>query len=325
MIESMTGFGEHRLRVLSQGPQGKTRSLHCRVRSVNHRFLDVKLKLPRTDLMTLDGAVRKKLSELFKRGAVEVTLALEDSAAETADVRVNAAAAESYAKAARQLAKKLKLKSSQVSLDALLRLPGVVDGAGGSSANGNAFDDAFAGVAPEEIVARAVAPALQELKKTRLAEGAKLKAILIGHLDEMAIHLEALKRLEQPEKERARALLMERAQETLKLLESARGSGPAPSATASSDFAARLREEAVFWIERRDFAEERARLEMHLAEFRRLLTADPSGRKLEFIQQEILREINTLGTKSQSTAITTHTVELKTILERIREQLANVE
>lgn len=302
--ESMTGYGESRAKF-------GTRTIICRARSLNHRFLDVKLRLPRPDLMALDLAIRKRLAELFKRGAIEVTVTVE-TGHESSETSINVKLAESYTNQAKRLAKKLKLGKTALSLDGLLRLPGVV------AANGVA-DDLFAGTGDAEVIQQLILPALNALKNTRRAEGRKLYQILIGHLNEMGEHVEAIKALEQPEKEKARSQMIERAQETLKLLEGIRGQ------PISDEFATRLREEAVFWIERRDFAEERSRLELHLTEFRNQLKAESAGRKLEFLQQEILREINTLGTKSQSTSITSHTIELKAILERAREQLANVE
>lgn len=308
----MTGFGEHRAKI-------NDATYICRVRSLNHRFLDIKLRLPRTDLVSLDLATRKLLQDTFKRGAVELTLSIEANR-DSQDVTFNTKLAASYLKQSKALAKSLKLKQSAPSLDSILRLPGVVQSnALGGMLSGQ--DDAMTKLSDAEFIKKIIEPALKELKKSRRAEGQKLKAFLIKHLDEMDEHLKMVKELEVPEKERARTQIIERAKETVKLL-------TALSSTPTSDeFNSRLREEAVFWIERRDFAEERDRLGMHLKEFRNLILngLESAGRKLEFLQQEILREINTLGTKAQSPAITKHTIELKTILERIREQLANVE
>ncbi len=315
LVESMTGFGEFRTKL------GDT-TVTCRVRTLNHRFLDIKLRLPRSDLMTLDMTIRKRLTEVLKRGSVEITVSVE-SKRETPDTvaaSINTEVAQAYAKAARALAKQLKLPASALTLDALLRLPGVLS----LGSNGNHPPEEFLGGATDaEIMKSVVEPALRALKQSRQSEGTKLCQMLLKHLDEMDAHVAAIKELEIPEKERARKQIVDRGQETLKLLHSL------SQQPASEEFSTRLRDEAVFWIERRDFDEERERLAMHLKEFRDLLThktsGDASGRKLEFIQQEILREINTLGTKAQSPPITSRTIELKTILERIREQLANVE
>lgn len=308
-LESMTGYGEARATVGGV-------MLHCRAKSVNHRFLDVKLRLPRGELLGLDAAVRKRTAEIFKRGALEVTVSIEASSS-TGDTVINAAVAAERWKELQALSKKLgkgkKSAALEPSLDSLMRLPGVIGQTSGEN-------ELLTSEHEPELLAKVVEPALQQLKSSRLTEGGRLATHLLGLLDEMDAHVEEIRKLEGPEKERGRQLMMDRAQETLKLLT---GLGPNVS---TEEFAVRLREEAVFWIERRDFDEERMRLAMHLKDFRAQITnpGELSGRKLEFIQQEILREINTLGTKAQSPAITTRTIELKTILERVREQLANV-
>lgn len=306
-VESMTGFGEARAKF---GPL----ALGCRLRSVNHRFLDVKLRLPRNDMLALDMTVRKRLAEVFKRGAIEITISVE-TGKDSADSLINTKVAKSYWAAAKALARELGVssKSDAVTLEGLLKLPGVV----GSTSS----DESLLQIAENEILKKLVEPAIAALKTSRLTEGKKLAAHLVEMISQMQNHLAEIEKLEGPEKERARQAMIDRGTETLKLLKSI---GPVSNA---DEFAGRLREEAVFWIERRDFEEERMRLGMHLKTFRELVggTQEASGRKLEFIQQEILREINTLGTKAHSPAITSHTIELKAILERIREQLANVE
>lgn len=304
-VESMTGFGEARAKF-------GTLTLACRIRSLNHRFLDVKLRLPRNDMLSLDMATRKLLAESFKRGSVELTINTE-TLKDSADNLVNVKLAKTYFAAARELSKQLGGKATDLTLDALLRMPGVV-----GSSNG---DETLLDLKDEDVLEKLVRPAIAALKTARKSEGQKLAAHILEMIRQMQNHLKELAALEGPEKERSRQHMIDRASETLKLLKTI------SSSQNTDEFSSRLREEAVFWIERRDFEEERMRLGMHLKTFHELLSnaQEVSGRKLEFIQQEILREINTLGTKAHSPAITAHTVELKTILERVREQLANVE
>jgi uncharacterized protein (TIGR00255 family) len=303
----MTGYGEARA-------QFGTVAFVCRARSVNHRFLDLKIRLPRADVHALDAAIRKRASELFRRGAIELTVSAERPN-ESSIEQLNARVAQGYWKELNALAKKLKPKpKAGVALDALLRLPGVV--------GADSPESPLETLEPESLLKKLVDPALKQLQDSRATEGKKLAKHILGLIDEMDGHVAEIKRQEPGEKERAREAMMERARETMRFLSSI-----SPGAK-TDDFTSRLREEATLWVERRDFEEERMRLEMHLADFRRQISGkDPagvSGRKLEFLQQEILREINTLGTKAQSNAITTRTIELKTLLERIREQLANV-
>jgi large subunit ribosomal protein L28 len=309
----MTGYGEARATI-------KDFTIICRARSVNHRFLDVKTRLPRGENTFLDLAIRKQTSELFRRGAIDVSLSVETNEAALQQL-INFKTAEAYWAAAQtlshSLAKKKKAAAPKpLTLEGLLRLPGVVttnrsDGFASS-------EEALSTLEPETIVERAVKPALMNLRKSRVTEGKRLASHLLELTSQLEKHATDIRSLEGPEKERARALVTERIQATLTLLQ---------GNPQSADFAARLREEAAFWVERRDFDEERVRLEMHLKTLRNILMGkeEVSGRKLEFLHQELLREVNTLGTKSQSTAITGHTIELKTILERLREQLANVE
>jgi uncharacterized protein (TIGR00255 family) len=306
-IESMTGFSEVRA-TISGIP------FICRVKSLNHRFLDVKVRMPRADWTSLDIVVRKLFSQTFTRGSVELNLSVE-ATTDSNQVRLNTELAQNYLKLSQELATSAKL--APLSMDALFRLPGVVTTSGGS----HDFDELLAKVDEKAILRELIEPALSALKAARLDEGTKLLTHFADLLTQMDSHLSAIKALEEPEKERLRQLISERAHETMKIL------GQLSSETVNAEtFAARLREEAVFWIDRRDFDEERMRLGMHLKSFRELVESRTavSGRKLEFLQQELLREVNTLGTKSQSTAITAHTIEMKTILERIKEQLANV-
>lgn len=325
-IESMTGYGETRATFMVGGAP---LTAVCRVRSLNHRFLDIKVRLPRADLLALDAATRKRIGEILKRGAIELSISLETSdpgkvAGRTASSlslslsMINRPLAKAYWAAAKELSKVLKTKST-FSIEALLRLPGVLLPDAGS--------DLIKDLPDADIVAKLVDPALAELRDARQREGGKLQQHLLSLLDQLNTHLQAIIMLEGPEKERARHAMMERAQETLKLLNTAAGK----TTSCSDDFSQRLREEAVFWIERRDFEEERIRLGIHLREMRTLVetgsvagSPDGIGRKLEFLQQEILREINTLGTKAQTTQLTSHTIEMKAIVERLREQLANV-
>ena len=115
----MTGYGEHRTKIAGS-------TIICRIRSLNHRFLDLKLRLPRSDLLSLDMAIRKRIGEVFKRGSIEITVSVE-SGRETNDASINTKLAEAYSTAAKALAKKLKLTGpglSRLSIDVLMRMPG---------------------------------------------------------------------------------------------------------------------------------------------------------------------------------------------------------
>lgn len=305
-LESMTGFGEARATIGGV-------ALLCRVRSVNHRFVDIKARYPRGDFALLDIALKKRITQVFKRGAIELNLQVEN-AEESSQSRLNLDVARAYWQQASSLARDLSVAPPV--LDSILRLPGVLDQQSGDDLRSKLGSD-------DELFSALIEPALSALKKARLAEGKELAKYLGTLLDQLGHHIKEIAAQEAPEKEKARAAFIERAKATLEVLSQASQAGQIP---LSDEFAAKMREEAVFWIERRDFEEERVRFEMHLANVRAQLAnpEDTAGRKLEFIHQELLREVNTLGTKAQSPAITSHTIEMKTILERLREQLANV-
>lgn len=311
----MTGFGEARF-------QWEGSTFRCRVRSLNHRFLEIKTRLPRSDLFALDTAIRKKIGETFKRGAIECSLSIESNAAK-ADAKINIEAAQNYWQQAQALQKALQKKSAKkntatekLSIDTLLRLPGVVR----TETPDEKFDLQTLESIQTKLLEKCIEPALGELKNTRKQEGAKLLKHFSEILQKLQACIDAIKKLEQPEKSRTIELFKTKAKETLEFL-----FGDKALNEASKEFVSRLHEEASFWIEKRDYEEERVRFEMHLKEVSKLLQMSEPGKKLEFYQQELLREVNTLGTKAQSAQITPHIIEMKSLIEKLKEQLANVE
>ncbi|MEW6056050.1 MAG: YicC/YloC family endoribonuclease, partial [Bdellovibrionota bacterium] len=203
-IESMTGYGEAQFKV--DGIQ-----LSCRVRSLNHRFLDIKLRLPRFELLALDMAIRRQVSRSFERGAIEISVSAENTSG-TADKILNFQVAHRYWEAAGKLAKDLpkKKKVDLPSIDTLLRLPGVIDSSSAESALNEFTED--------ELLEKLIEPALKSLKKSRQGEGKKLFEHLIELLEQLDGHLRAIEGLEAPEKEKLRNTLTQRARETLRLL-----------------------------------------------------------------------------------------------------------
>jgi uncharacterized protein (TIGR00255 family) len=279
-------------------------ALRVSVRSVNHRFLDLHVRLPE-GWEPLEPRLRQRVRQHLRRGHVDVTLRVEPSG--PAAVQVNHPLAAAYARAAQELSREFSMPPS-VDFVALFRLPGVVTGAG---------------VPTEEEVERAAAlagrcldDALARLDEMRSAEGAALAAEMRGRLASIASHakeIEALAAKLRPEYARR---LGERLAELL--------------ANTSMD-PARLAQEAALLAERSDISEEVARLRSHLQQFDALLESDPeAGKKLDFLLQEMQRESNTMlsktpGVESQGLAITDLALEVKAEVERLREQMQNVE
>ena len=279
-------------------------ALRVSVRSVNHRFLDLHVRLPE-GWEPLEPRLRQRVRQHVRRGHVDVTLRVEPSG--PAAVQVNHPLAAAYARAAQELSREFSMPPS-VDFVALFRLPGVVTGAG---------------VPTEEEVERAAAlagrcldEALARLDEMRATEGAALAAEMRGRLASIASHakeIEALAATLRPEYARR---LGERLAELL--------------ANTSMD-PARLAQEAALLAERSDISEEVTRLRSHLQQFDALLESDPeAGKKLDFLLQEMQRESNTMlsktpGVESQGLAITDLALEVKAEVERLREQMQNVE
>jgi uncharacterized protein (TIGR00255 family) len=293
MIRSMTGFGAGRG---SAGAGGE--SVDAEVRSVNHKYCEVKVRLPR-ELSALETEVVRQVKERLARGGIDVSIR-RATARGTLAPRVDLELAAEYARAFEQVRARLALPGA-VSLAEVLAADGVV------SLEERAVD-------PEEAraaVAAAVAAALDALLEMRAREGEALARDLEGRLrvvEGIAARLgEASPRAVEQYRER----LAER------VADLSRGLAPDPQ---------RLATEVALFADRTDVAEEITRLGSHVAQMRSLLaSAEPSGRKMDFLVQEMHREANTVGSKSQSAEAAASVVTLKAEIERMREQVQNVE
>jgi uncharacterized protein (TIGR00255 family) len=291
----MTGLGHHAVETAS----GR---FEAEARSVNHRFLKVSAHLP-PGLQSLEPVVEERTREHVERGHVSVGLRFTPSArAAAAAFRVDEAAMAAAAKRLKALARKHGLEGG-VTLRDVLGAPGVV---------ADARDEAMASQA-EKAATKALDGALEALVAARAREGAHLAAECAAILDriEVAVGALAARAPEVPRAYRDRL-----AARLASLLE---GSGVAP------DPAALAREVAAF-ADRSDVAEEIARLRTHVAHARELFAGGGAiGRRLDFLVQEMHREANTVGSKSQDAALTSTVIDLKADVERIREQAQNFE
>jgi uncharacterized protein (TIGR00255 family) len=291
MIRSMTGFGSCRAAVGGE-------ELDVEARSVNHKFCEVKARLPR-ELSALETDVVRMVKERLARGGVEVSVRRGGAAASFAP-RVDVALAESYARAFAEIQARLSLPghvalADVISADGVVRLEErQVD-----------LDSA------REALRRALGPALDALLAMRAREGEALSRDLAGRLDVVDGAVARIDELVPRSVEHHRARLSER------VAELSRGVPVDP---------ARLAQEVALFADRTDVTEEVTRLRSHVAQARTLLgVAEPAGRKLDFLVQEMHREANTMGSKSQSAEIAALVVTLKAEIERMREQVQNVE
>jgi len=292
-LRSMTGFGRAEER--SNGWR-----IGCEIRSVNHRFLDLRLQLPE-GMADLDEGVRRRVEAAAVRGRVEVRVSAERGAG-APPVSLDRGLARALMQTARAL-EKLPGVRAGVSVDRLLEFPGLVRVENAARS---------AGAATRRAVRRCVETALARLDASRRAEGRHLARDLTRRLD-------AIERARRKTEQRA-ARLPHQLQERLRrrLEELASGMNLEPG---------KLEQEAALLASRADISEELVKLRGILAQARALLKSGrgPVGKRLDFLVQEMNREANTIGSKSAELEITTLAVEMKTEVERVREQVQNLE
>ena len=292
MLKSMTGFGTGRARAGDE-------EISVEVRAVNHKHLEVKVRLPR-ELSALEPAVLRAVRSRCVRGAVDVAVRRSASTASGAVPTVDVAMARAWREALRGVARAVDMADVPTTAQ-IAALPAVIR-----------MEEPVAdlGVA-EAALERALTEALDALAAMREREGRALEVDLASRLARVATLTAEVAALAPRTVEAYRARLHERVAELLK-------GAPVDEA--------RLVQEVALFAERTDVAEEATRLQAHLEAFRSFLaSSEPAGRRMDFLVQEMHREVNTTGSKSQSTEVSTRIVELKAELERIREQVQNVE
>lgn len=293
---SMTGYGRGSV----SGPRFRAT---VELRSVNSRFLEVRPKLPRS-LLFMEPELRAMLEKKIRRGVVDFTVTVQ--AVEPAHaVHIAEDVAAAYVKQAERLAGEFAIANGLTALS-VLRLPGVV-----------VTDDPAAGFGEEAAgtVREALEQALSALMEMRKSEGAKLCKVLQRELAEIKSHKEWIRKHREELNDKHFRRLEARMQTWI---DKSRG---ALEET-------RLYQEVAFYLDRADVTEELDRLAAHLKQCEEALatTGEKSlGKRLEFLTQEMGREVNTIGSKSDVVQITNHVVEMKLTLEKVREQVQNLE
>lgn len=291
MIRSMTGFGAGR------GASGEE-EIAVEVRSVNHKFCEVKARLPR-ELGALEVEVARVVKERLARGGVEVT-ARRSSNHGSLSPRVDVHLAEAYARAFAEIQARLSLPGAATLAD-VLSADGVI----------RLEERDMDADAAREALLRGLDRAIEALLAMREQEGGALARDLLARLAQVEEIVARVRTLVPASVEHHRARLEER------IAELTRGIPLDPS---------RLAQEVALFADRTDVTEEITRLGSHVAQVRSLLAVrEPAGRKLDFIVQEMHREANTIGSKSQSAEVVAEVVALKAEIERMREQVQNVE
>lgn len=292
MVLSMTGYG--RAEEVRNG-----RDIAVELRSVNSRYFEYSCRVPRTCAF-LEDPLKRLVAEQVHRGKVELSLSIQNVSAADAVVQINWGLAESYCRALSSLAERLDIRND-ITVTALTRFPDVLT----QSAAPADPDALWADV--QAVAGQAVTAFLQ----MRAAEGEKLRADVEARL--LTVE-ELVRQIEQGSAGRVQAYtqrLYARLQELL---------------TDRSIEESRVLTEAALFADKTAIDEETVRLHSHVAQYRQILTLDePIGRKLDFLTQELNREANTIGSKCQDAALTRLVVELKSEIEKIREQIQNIE
>ncbi|MEX1827851.1 YicC family protein [Luteibacter aegosomatis] len=287
MIRSMTAYASAE----SAGPFG---TLTCELRTVNHRYLEISPRMP-DDLRNAEGLLRERIATRLSRGKVDVTVRLRSENGTADGLRVNGSMLSRLSELALDLEQRFPRMS--IEFTELLRFPGVLQQ---PEADTETLQASLLDVLDR---------ALDALADTRGREGAKLGEILRDRLD----GIEAIVGDVRGWLPEIRAALRARLESRLADIRQPVEPG-------------RLEQELVLQITRIDVDEELDRLATHIAEARRVLALkEPVGRRLDFLMQEFNREANTLGSKSVDSRTTNAAVELKVLIEQMREQVQNIE
>jgi uncharacterized protein (TIGR00255 family) len=284
----MTGFARRER-------QGSWGTLVCELRTVNHRYLELALRLPE-ELRALEGEARQAVSAALKRGKVDAIIHLKSAATANSQLEINQDALRQILARASEVAA-LAGQTQPLNVLDLLRWPGVVR---------DAERDLSPAVAATLELLR---EALKELNDVRAREGGRMREVILQRCDSIASQV-ALVRSRLPEvNAKMRARLTERVSQL--------------STTINPE---RLEQELAIFATRMDVDEELDRLEAHLKEVRSILDgSEPAGRRLDFLMQELNREANTLSSKTQDVETTRAGVDMKVAIEQMREQIQNIE
>src|ERR687890_2782221 len=293
-MKSMTGFGRGTA-------QGEGYNVAVDLKTVNNRFLDVHLRTS-TELAQVEPLVRKRVGERLSRGRVDVNISVERTS--EVSYEVNRPLIAGFIQAMREMQREFGL-AGEPDVNVIARLPGAMQ-----AARTGVSEDALKGVE------QALSQALDELEAMRVREGAALAAEMSSRLDEIERHLPIIESLSGEQVEAYRACVSRRisellARDGLEIVQLDQG---------------RLAQEVAYLADRSDISEEVARLRSHVSQFREIIDSEgDTGKRLDFLLQEFNREANTVLSKSTDLAIKDAALGIKAAVEKLREQVQNVE
>ena len=288
MIRSMTAFAGSEVKI-------GTLNINCELRAVNHRYCDISLKLPEPFRFT-EAVIREAIAKKIKRGKIECSLIYKRQTTDEQDFNINMDAVAALLVATDIIEQKMHNPRSFSALD-IMATPGIQQE---SQIDTEAIEQGIGGL---------ISDALEALLEFRGREGKQLGLLLKERCQLMQLQVEAARKL-MPE-------VLQRLNDKLK--------ARIVEMVAEPDFD-RLEQELVMLMQKLDVNEELDRLEVHIEEVLNILTKDePVGRRLDFLMQEMNREANTLGSKSADKGMTQISIELKVLIEQMREQIQNIE
>ena len=291
MIKSMTGYGK-------QSMEQNLREYQVEMKSVNHRYLDISVKMPKA-LSYLEDVVKKIISSNIKRGKIDVFITFTNNSTEGKEIKINTEIAKMYINELKKLADEEGILSN-IEVTEISKYPDVLT-------IQNNMEDELIKKELEEVVTKTV----QSLIQMRIAEGKKIYEDIGQRLDKIKEIVEKISSLSTGLIDEYVVKLEGRIKELL-------GNQEIDEA--------RLAQEVVIYADKCSIQEEVTRLRSHISQMKDLLNNDEAvGKKLDFLIQEMNRETNTIGSKSNNLEITNEVINIKTELEDIREQIQNIE
>lgn len=292
-MKSMTGYGRGEC-------VENNRRFIFEIKAVNHRYNDINIKLPRV-LIKYEDAIKKKITESVFRGKIDVFVTFETFSVEDVNVKVNEALADNYINALQGLRERYSLKDD-ITLSLVAKFPDLITV--DKSINENEDDEI------KSCLDKALQQAIDNFVAMRIAEGESLKRDILLKTDIIAENVEKIVELAPLVEKNYKQRLTEKLSELKEL----------------NIEESRIVTEVAIFAEKACIDEEITRLKSHIVQLRSILEENvPVGRKLDFLVQEMNREVNTIGSKSNDLDITNTIVFLKSEIEKIREQIQNIE
>lgn len=291
MVNSMTGYGKSTLSINS-------REYQVEIKTVNHKYLDTSIRMPRC-LSSLEEDVRKEIASNLKRGKVEVSINFENHGKNINNIVINTELAKDYIRSLKKLADEEGLEAN-IEVTEITKLPDVL----------TIKEDLDNDEIKKELL-QVVQDAVNQLIEMRKKEGQKISVAILEKIDKINSKILDISSLSIGLIDEYIVKLEKRIKELLK--------------TDDID-KSRLMQEVVIFADKCSVEEEVTRLKSHIEQLKELINSDgATGKKMDFLIQEMNREINTIGSKANNLDITNNVVEVKTIIEDIREQIQNIE